>query len=118
MEIKCTNCEVINLNQRFCGNCGTQLLYLPDEVARFSRSVIEPKRKSKAVQWGIGIVAFLLIWSVGSALIGIVLASAKLDDKYAGLFGFFLGLLVMVLIGVYDPDKDIIDEEDVRQIKE
>lgn len=32
MEVRCPACGTVNTNQRFCGNCGKQLLFLETEL--------------------------------------------------------------------------------------
>jgi hypothetical protein len=109
-ELKCQNCNHLNKIQKFCGNCGSRLIFLQEEIYEKERIIVRNKMMNKAGNIVGGIIAFVAIWIIGSAILNFVLSES--DRIFSGGIAFLVGLVVMLFMIFGDFGKKEIQQDD------
>jgi len=109
--IVCSKCGHTNPAQKFCGQCGNKLL-TDDAIAVQSVEKQNQDITNKTNRWILGTVLFLLIWILGSFAITYLAGQAHLDDRYAGIIAFVIGLIVMVVVGLSEKSSE--EDESIK----
>jgi len=103
--IVCSKCGYQNPIQKYCGQCGNQLL--TEDAIVIQNPTPQPERKkSNVLRWIVGFIVFILIWFLGAALLSIVADYNGIDDRFSGLIAFVVGFLVMMYLGFSGKESD------------
>lgn len=104
MGSECPECSYINNTQKFCGNCGVQLISDQGDTTAILKT---PKKKRR---WLRTIGLFLLIYLIGGVILQIILLNTG-NDKYASGISFVVGLIIaayyFMSMGEDDPPAQI-----------